>query len=88
MIAVIFEVWPADGRRDEYLDYAARLGAVTPEAANAIAAKNVTPENASLIVVGDAAKFIDKLRALRPDLVVIPAHQLDLDVPTLGAEAR
>ncbi|KAB2919133.1 MAG: antibiotic biosynthesis monooxygenase [Hyphomicrobiaceae bacterium] len=25
MIAVIFEVWPADGRRDSYLDYAARL---------------------------------------------------------------
>ncbi len=25
MIAVIFEVWPADGRRDGYLDHAARL---------------------------------------------------------------
>ena len=25
MIAVIFEVWPADGRRDEYLDKAAAL---------------------------------------------------------------
>jgi heme-degrading monooxygenase HmoA len=25
MIAVIFEVWPADGRREAYLDYAARL---------------------------------------------------------------
>ena len=25
MIAVIFEVWPADGRRDEYLDIAASL---------------------------------------------------------------
>jgi heme-degrading monooxygenase HmoA len=25
MIAVIFEVWPADGRRDAYLDHAARL---------------------------------------------------------------
>lgn len=25
MIAVIFEVWPADGRRDEYLDLAAQL---------------------------------------------------------------
>ena len=25
MIAVIFEVWPADGRRDSYLDHAARL---------------------------------------------------------------
>jgi heme-degrading monooxygenase HmoA len=25
MIAVIFEVWPAEGRRDEYLAHAARL---------------------------------------------------------------
>ena len=25
MIAVIFEVWPAEGRRDEYLDLAAEL---------------------------------------------------------------
>jgi heme-degrading monooxygenase HmoA len=25
MIAVIFEVWPADGRKAEYLDYAASL---------------------------------------------------------------
>jgi heme-degrading monooxygenase HmoA len=25
MIAVIFEVWPADGRRDEYLDLASEL---------------------------------------------------------------
>lgn len=25
MIAIIFEVWPADGRREAYLDHAARL---------------------------------------------------------------
>ncbi|HVP31195.1 MAG TPA: antibiotic biosynthesis monooxygenase [Myxococcota bacterium] len=25
MIAVIFEVWPAEGRRDEYLDLAAQI---------------------------------------------------------------
>jgi len=25
MIAVMFEVWPADGRKDDYLDHAARL---------------------------------------------------------------
>lgn len=25
MIAVIFEVWPAEGRREDYLDHAARL---------------------------------------------------------------
>lgn len=73
---------PADA-----LTYSARLAAVTPEAANAIAAKAVAPENASLIIVGDSAKFIDKLRALRPDLVVIPASKLDLESPTLGAEA-
>jgi zinc protease len=71
---------PADA-----LAYAERLAAVTPEAANAIAATKVTPENASLVVVGDSAKFIDKLRTLRPDLIVIPADKLDLDAPTLGA---
>lgn len=27
MIAVIFEVWPADGRKESYLDHAARLRA-------------------------------------------------------------
>jgi heme-degrading monooxygenase HmoA len=25
MIAVIFEVWPADGHKDDYMDHAARL---------------------------------------------------------------
>jgi heme-degrading monooxygenase HmoA len=27
VIAIVFEVWPAEGRHDEYLDYAARLRA-------------------------------------------------------------
>jgi heme-degrading monooxygenase HmoA len=31
MIAVIFEVWPADGRRDEYLDIAAGLRPILAE---------------------------------------------------------
>lgn len=31
MIAVIFEVWPAPGRKDEYLDHAARLRDVLSE---------------------------------------------------------
>ena len=26
MIALIFEVWPAEGRKESYLDHAARLG--------------------------------------------------------------
>jgi hypothetical protein len=35
------------------------------------------------VIVGDSSKFIDKLRALRPDVEVIPVDQLNLDVPAL-----
>jgi hypothetical protein len=36
-------------------------------------------------VVGDAAKFIEPLRALRPDVELIKVDELDLDSPTLRA---
>jgi zinc protease len=35
------------------------------------------------VVAGDASKFLDKLKAIRPDVEVIPAAELDLDSPTL-----
>jgi zinc protease len=35
-------------------------------------------DRVSLIVVGDSSKFIEPLRQLRPDVVVIPAASLDL----------
>lgn len=31
MIAVIFEVWPADGHKDQYLDHAARMKGLADE---------------------------------------------------------
>ena len=69
----------------EAFAYAGRLAAVAPGAVNAAASRYVLPSQATLVVVGDASKFIDTLRALRPDLVVIKASELDLSSPTLLA---
>lgn len=63
---------------------AERWAAVTPEAAAAVARRYVTPERTSLIVVGNAAEFVEDLRKIRPDLVVIPAAKLDLSSAALS----
>jgi len=63
--------------------FPARIGAVTAEGASAVAARLASSRQATIIVVGDASKFLDKLRAIRPDLEVIPASELDLDSATL-----
>ncbi|MXP13246.1 insulinase family protein [Altererythrobacter confluentis] len=60
-----------------------RLLAVSPEMTLDVAARIVRPEAATLIVVGNAAEFIDDLRKLRPDLEVIAAADLDLNSETL-----
>ena len=69
----------------EALQLAQRLGVVTPEAASQSAARYITPERTTLVIVGDAALFLDKLKALRPDVTVIKASEVDLSSPTLGA---
>jgi zinc protease len=63
--------------------FVASMEAVTPEAASAAAARLAGADRATLIVVGDSAKFIDKLRAVRPDVELIKIDDLDLDSPTL-----
>lgn len=71
--------------------YAQRMSAVTPEGASTIAGRVASSRQATVVVVGDAAKFIDKLRAIRPDLEMIPAAELDLDAADLrrsGQQAR
>ena len=60
-----------------------RFQTVTPEAASRAAARLSASDRATIVIVGDSAKFIDKVRALRPDVEVIPADQLSLDTPTL-----
>ena len=63
--------------------FVAQMEAVTPEGASAAATRLVGADRATLVIVGDSAKFIDKLRAVRPDVEVIRFDELDLDSPIL-----
>ena len=63
--------------------YAAEIEAVTPEQAAAAANDNFDPATASLVVVGDAAQFYEKLKMKYPTLERIAIDALDLDSPTL-----
>lgn len=67
----------------EAVRYAQHVEGVTAEAASEAAARITASDRATLVIVGDSARFIDKLRAIRPDAEVIPIDQLDLDSPTL-----
>jgi zinc protease len=69
---------PAEAAR-----FVQQLEAVTPAQASAAAARLASSRGATIIVAGDASKFLDKLKAIRPDVEVIPAAELDLDSPTL-----
>ena len=64
--------------------YAAKLEGVTPEAASAAAAKYITADQATIVVVGNASEFLDDLKAIRPDVEVVSADQLDLSRGDLG----
>jgi zinc protease len=67
----------------EAVRYLQNIETVTPAAASKAAARLSAADRATLVIVGDSSKFIDKVRALRPDVEVISADQLNLDVPTL-----
>ncbi len=64
---------------------AERLSGVGPGDATGVAGRLVDPANASIVIVGDAKQFIDKLRVLRPDVEVISADELDLTKADLRA---
>jgi zinc protease len=68
---------------EEAAAYVQRMESVTPQAASAVAARIASSQRASLVIVGDASKFLDKVKAIRPDVEVIPLADLDLDSPTL-----
>jgi zinc protease len=67
----------------EAVDYTAKLVAVNAAAASAVARRIAGADQATLIVVGDAAKFLEAMKALRPDLEVIKIDELDLESATL-----
>ena len=65
--------------------YVQAIEGVAPEAAGKAAARVASPDRASLVIVGDAAKFLEPLKKLRPDVEVIKADALDLDGAALRA---
>ena len=67
----------------ELAAYAGRVRAVTPEQLETAFARHLPVNEASLVIVGDAATFIDALRAKHPDVEVIPLSDLNLDSATL-----
>ncbi len=62
----------------EALAYASRVRAVQGPAATTALGRLLQPSRVSLVIVGDSAKFIEPLRKLRPDTVVVAADKLDL----------
>ncbi len=68
----------------EASQYADKLAAVTPAQTSSIAAKYVSADKATIVVVGNAAEFIDDLRKIRPDVEVISAESVDLSRGDLG----
>lgn len=73
---------------DEAAKLAERLQAVSPQAALDVSKRIVRPENVTLIIVGNAAEFIDDLRKDYPDVEVISIDDLDLNSPTLKKPAE
>lgn len=63
---------------EEAAQYAARLDAVDAASANAAAESYVDPDKATIVIVGNAAEFLEDVRAIRPDVEVISAEALDL----------
>ena len=65
---------------DTYLPSVLR---VSPKDVQAVASNLLKADGATVVVVGDAAQFADKLKAKHPDLVLIPLKELDLNSASL-----
>ncbi|HTU12806.1 MAG TPA: pitrilysin family protein [Allosphingosinicella sp.] len=70
---------------DEVGRYLPSVLAVTPAEAQGAAAELLRPEGATVVIVGEAAQFIERLRREHPDVIVIPLAALNLDSATLRA---
>jgi zinc protease len=57
--------------------------AVTPAEAQAAAGSLISPEGATMVIVGQADRFVERLRAAGRTVTVIPLAELNLDRATL-----
>jgi zinc protease len=67
----------------ELNDYVRRVQAVTPADVRGFVGSRLSPQGASIVIVGDAREFLDALRKEFEQVEVIPAAQLDLNTGTL-----
>ena len=68
---------------DEIGRYLPAVLAVTPAEAQAAAASLMAPDGSTIVIVGEAAQFLEALRRDHPNVTVIPLGELNLDSPGL-----
>src|SRR5690606_19886982 len=72
---------------EEVSAYPAAINAVTADDVARAAAEHIDPDQAVIVVVGDAAQSIERMRARWPQVEVIAAEELDLARADLGLSA-
>ncbi len=72
---------------DEISRYVAGVQAVTPAEVRDFAKTYFDAAGTSVVIAGDAKKFLDALKKRFPDVEVIPVRQLDLNAATLMKSA-
>ncbi len=65
-----------------------RIAAVTPAEVQAFAQAHWPVDALQIVVAGEAAQFVDALRAAHPDVVVIPQKDVDLERAALSRAAK
>ncbi len=68
---------------DELNRYVSNVQAVTPADVKRFASSRLAAQGASIVVVGDAKKFLPALKAKYPNVEVIPVSELNLNTAAL-----
>ncbi len=68
---------------DEINTYISGIQSVTAQQVEQFAGAHLGASDASIVIVGDAKKFIEPLKKQFPNVEVIPINELDLNSPTL-----
>lgn len=64
--------------------YLPSVMAVSPGDVQSAAANLLAADGSTIVIVGDAKQFVDKLRAQYPDLILVKLSELDLDSASLN----
>jgi zinc protease len=73
---------------DDAVAYARHIESASSDRATVQMGNLVRPDRISLVIVGDSAKFIQKLRELRPDVELVDSAELDLSTATAQSSSQ